>query len=236
MRPHAALQIAEAGCDAGYAQQISRAQKSSETRRRILLSALTLFNEQGEAHTTTNAIADEVDISPGNLHYHFSKKSTIVSALLAEFQADMRRVLEPPDSENVFLDDFWIFLHLLLEITAAYSFLFRDPETISARYPDVRHALKCLTKGLGAAIELYIRGLVRAGVLNVSADATSTLCGNLVVILLFSATFDKIKGLSADRRDTSAARVASSAISMLLPYVSDEALPPVADLIKQYQQ
>ena len=85
-----------------------------DTRKRILVTSLLLFNEHGEPATTTNEIADEVDISPGNLHYHFRKKRQIVEALLDEFQADARRVLTQP--EHALLDDFWVFLHLLLEL------------------------------------------------------------------------------------------------------------------------
>ena len=102
------------------------------TRNRILVASLLLFNEHGEPGTTTNEIADEVDISPGNLHYHFQKKRQIVEALLDEFSADAKRVLVVPDDAT--LDDYWVFLHLLLETAAAYRLLLRDLETLGEAF------------------------------------------------------------------------------------------------------
>ena len=71
-----------------------------DTRAQILIASLSLFNMQGESKTTTNEIADEAGSSPGNLHYHFAKKKLLIEALLLEFQADAKRVLTPPPSEE----------------------------------------------------------------------------------------------------------------------------------------
>lgn len=204
-----------------------------DTRTRILVSSLLLFNEHGEPNTTTNRIADELDISPGNLHYHFKKKSALVEALLAEFQADARQVLQPPESKQVSLDDFWVFLHLLLEFTAGYRFLLRDMESLVATYPKVRNALKHFARGLAASFELYLHAMSESGVLSLRSADSAAIGRNLAVIALFSDRFDALVD-PAPTADESALRIARLVLTVLRPFVAEAAATHLEELATHY--
>lgn len=206
-----------------------------DTRTQILVASLSLFNEHGEPNTTTNDIANEADISPGNLHYHFHKKADLVEALLAEFQADVRRVLDPPTGDDTTIDDFWAFLHLLLEVLAAYRFLLRDMETLVSTYPKVGHALKGFSKGLTAIMQLYVEALRRNEFLQVDDSEVPIMSRNLVVIALFSERFDEVSGAGASV-DVSALRMARSVLGILMPYSSQEAAQLIAELAERYRE
>jgi AcrR family transcriptional regulator len=204
-----------------------------DTRTNILVASLSLFNAKGEPNTTTNDIANEADISPGNLHYHFHKKSLLVDALVTEFQADVRRALQAPADNETTLDDFWALLHLLLEILTAYRLLMRDMETLVSTYPSVGRALKGFAKALVAIMQLYVEALRRSAVLEVADREVPVMCRTLAVIVLFSERYDEISG-TASSAEASALRIARSVLGVLLPYSTQESSHLIAALAEHY--
>ncbi len=60
-----------------------------KTRDRIVHAALELFNENGERSITTNHIAAHIEISPGNLYYHFRNKQEIVREIFALYSKEL---------------------------------------------------------------------------------------------------------------------------------------------------
>jgi AcrR family transcriptional regulator len=56
----------------------------SETRRRILDTARRLFNEEGLSRVGVRDVARALEMSPGNLAYHFPTKDDLVEALVVE--------------------------------------------------------------------------------------------------------------------------------------------------------
>ena len=60
-----------------------------KTRDKILLTSLKLFNDEGEPSVTTVDIANELDISPGNLYYHFHGKEAIIAELFDAFEVEL---------------------------------------------------------------------------------------------------------------------------------------------------
>ncbi len=71
-----------------------------KTRDRIAHAALELFNENGERAITTNHIAAHIEISPGNLYYHFSNKQEIIREIFKWYQADLVEYFSPMQGEQ----------------------------------------------------------------------------------------------------------------------------------------
>ena len=110
-----------------------------QTRQRILDASLAMFNAQGEPNVTTNHIADELEISPGNLYYHFRNKDDIIEQLFAALRrahgrgAGRARTAACPN-----LEDIWLQLHLVFECIWEYRFLYRDLVDILSRNRHLR--------------------------------------------------------------------------------------------------
>ena len=80
------------------------------TRERIVATALALFNAAGEPHVTTADIADEMNISPGNLYYHFRNKDDIIGELYGAFAESVAPLLAGPSARAADVEDLWLFM------------------------------------------------------------------------------------------------------------------------------
>ncbi|QTD45059.1 TetR/AcrR family transcriptional regulator [Ottowia testudinis] len=102
------------------------------TAERILATTLELFNRFGEPNVSTTAISAELNISPGNLYYHFPSKDELINTLFDQYEARMVMLLAA--SEDVRdVEDAWFFLHSLFELIWQYRFLYRDLNHLLSR-------------------------------------------------------------------------------------------------------
>ena len=111
-----------------------------DTKTKIKNSAIHLFNTQETLSVTTNHIAKEAGISPGNLYYHYKNKEEIVTDLYL----DLSNKFEEINSfENILLNSNPIkaienTFELLGEIFYEYRFLLRDSMVLIALYPSFK--------------------------------------------------------------------------------------------------
>ena len=68
--------------------------KSTETRKRILQSALDLFHGKGFELTTMRDIADSAGLATGAAYYYFDSKDAIVLAFYDRARTEMEPLLE----------------------------------------------------------------------------------------------------------------------------------------------
>lgn len=156
-----------------------------DTRELILKTSLELFNRFGEPNVTTNHIADEADISPGNLYYHFRSKDEIVVELFKRFLVRFQPLIEVPPETLLQAEDLWLQLHLSFELKGEFRFLYRNLSDLTARIGDLDRAMRGLLNREREAVWNSLSGLEQAGVL--SLDETQK--GLLTEAVLLSLTY-----------------------------------------------
>ena len=203
------------------------------TRERILETALALFNDAGAPNVTTADIADEMEISPGNLYYHFRNKDEIIGELFAVFERRADEVLAVPGERSVSVEDLWLLLHLLFEAMWDYRFIFRDLDEMLSRNRLLRSRFALtMRRGIRSVIELC-RGLVRAGEMQASEREIAALAENVGLVATYWISYQRI---SAERPTDAVKldRAAYQVLSMMAPFLRGDARALVERLGDEY--
>jgi len=109
-----------------------------KTKDKILSKALELFNDKGYNNITTRHIAAELNISAGNLHYHFRHSEDIITILFSELTLKMDELLnQMKKRENKTLEDLYQFTYSTCEIFYSYRFIFINFIDILNQNPDI---------------------------------------------------------------------------------------------------
>jgi len=165
-----------------------------DTRRRILDTALAMFNAQGEPHVTTNHIADELEISPGNLYYHFRNKDDIIEHLFARYEERMDAALELPSARLPGLEDIWLQLHLVFECIWDYRFLYRDLIEILSRSRRLRLRFARILRRADDSTQAVFQGLAQAGAMRATATELGGIATNVLVVATFWLNYAAARG------------------------------------------
>jgi AcrR family transcriptional regulator len=162
------------------------------TRQRILDTALMLFNRDGEPNVTTADIADEMNISPGNLYYHFRNKDDIIGELYAALEGKLAPLLDVPPGRSVSVEDLWLLLHLLFERMGEYRFFYRDLDEITSRNRRIALHFADLIRRGEAAVQTLADGLAQAGVLQATTRERSALARNVALVATYWMSFQRV--------------------------------------------
>ena len=204
------------------------------TRERILETSLQLFNDFGEPNVTTTVISDEMNISPGNLYYHFHNKDEILESIFAVFEREIEETLAAPTRRPADVEDIWLFLHLLFETIWKYRFFYRDLNDLLTRDRVLEiHFKQILAHKVRTATTLC-EGLVMAGAMRASNEELRVLATNMAVIATYWLSFEYACDPRGKLESDRIGRGVYQVMAMVSPYLLGESKSLLARLSKAY--
>ena len=211
--------------------------KPRRTAERILDVALDLFNRFGEPNVSTTAIAAGMDISPGNLHYHYPAKEELANALFARFERALTPLLAAAgDVRNV--EDAWLFFHMLFERIWEYRFLYRDLNDLLSRNRLLETRFQAVLKDKNRAVRAALSGLGGTGTVHMHRREAEPVATAMVVVITYWLSYEYVRdprhALERATAEASLMRGAAHVLGLLLPYADPSQREHLQALIDPY--
>lgn len=214
--------------------------RSARTRERILTVSLALFNANGEGNVTTGHIADELNISPGNLYYHFRNKDEIIQHLFADFE---KAIDVGPgaisDAEGA-LEDMWLYLHLMFERIWQYRFLYRNLDDLVMRDTRLRSHFNIILGHKRDAVKQLCDALVGAKAMQATEGEIQALADNILVVATYWLNYEHLRARPAGRfmaepgPEQHLSRGVYQVMSLLKPFLLGGAREHLQHLMENY--
>lgn len=209
-----------------------------KTKDRIVLAALDLFNDQGERNVSTNHIAAALNMSPGNLYYHFRNKSDIVYEIFKNYKCLVETVLIRPEHRAVHANDLIGYLDAIFNGLWAYRFFHRDLEHLLASDERLRADYRNFTLYCLASIKEIIQAMEDSEIyLSMSEAQRDANALNTWLIITNWPTFLKSVHADDDGRDVDREAIKHGiylVIDYLLAYVRDDKREQIKRLQQAY--
>lgn len=171
--------------------------KKVKTRAKILETALTLFNEKGTAAVTTNHIAADAGISPGNLYYHFRNREEIIRHIFNLMEVESREGFGPiaHRAHSAGLQVFEETFAFIQQFNKRFIFFKRELPSLLMRDPELKERFDITNKETLSLIRSLIDNAVDAGLLRPLRDEERALLTEMSWMLtLFWPNYLEISG------------------------------------------
>jgi len=207
------------------------------TAERILEVTLDLFNRFGEPNVSTTLISAELNISPGNLYYHYPAKDELVNALFARYETGLHELLEAaPGVRDV--EDAWFFMHTLFELVWQYRFLYRDLNDLLSKNRRLETHVKDALLHKTTAFRALLDGLAHSRILQMNTTEREMTATHMVVMLTWWLSYEYVRdprhALEPQSAELSLLKGAKHVLGLLLPYAEAEHREHLHGLLAAY--
>ncbi len=211
-----------------------------KTRDRILSASLRLFNQRGERNVSTNHIAAELGISPGNLYYHFANKQQIVYELFRRYSDEVYQFLSVPDDRALNFSDKIRYFEATFKSIWDYRFLHRDLGHLLAENDALRQGYYEFTRNTLLNGRAVLSGLRDAGLMAMTDEQMDALMINIwVLITSWTSFLQAIAGATDNEEAFSESKVRRGIyqlITLTEPFATPGLEADIAALKAEYLQ
>lgn len=140
------------------------------TEEKIILKAIELYNKAGFYNINSRDIAKELQISHGNLEYHYKTKEVILEAIYARMKAEVSGYFADMDESLDPFEQLDVYLKKLEQFQSKYKFFNLDVVEISRQYPKLRRKIRTTVQVRKEQMASFFNLFVGSGYLNPEPD------------------------------------------------------------------
>jgi AcrR family transcriptional regulator len=205
-----------------------------DTREKILLTAKNLFNERGLDSTSAKNVAAEINISDGNLRYHFRTKEDLVYALYMQLVEAFDQQLSQYEQISFSLAQVYQSLSYVYLKLYDYRFLMADFVAIMRRFPKIQQHYRELTQSRKQQFASLTETLIKEGIFK--NDIPSSQYAHMAeqLSLLSDAWIGHAEALYEGDEKQKLRHYLMLAFSLMVPYLTTKGMYEYIDIVSKH--
>ena len=208
-----------------------------KTRDKIIQASIVLFNEQGERNVTTNHIAADLGISPGNLYYHFRNKEDIILSIYEEYARNLLIETMPEVSPDVKpLDAIILYMDVVFQAMMKFRFFYSNLPVLLAKNPLLHDKYVEVQSFIAQRVSELLLSLRAAKMMDFSDEDLPDIVSILRLVNTFWLSFYQTQNNDNEINDAVFYQGVLKILVIIQPYISAEAKNEFLEARAMYRQ
>ena len=202
-----------------------------KTKEKILVQALSLFNDKGVDQVSSLEISQALSISYGNLTYHYSKKDDIVLALYSQMQNELNAAINHL-VQRIFEETYYLKLvNEIFEVIWKYRFINLNINSLMNQYEAIYASEKSYRAQRENILNKAKKHLIQEGYLKAENNDNYKLVIQNLNMMLYAWITDA-ELFYEGNQSQKIATYASLFYNIALMHVTDKGLKKYNDILK----
>jgi AcrR family transcriptional regulator len=208
-----------------------------KTRDKIIQASIVLFNEQGERNVTTNHIAADLGISPGNLYYHFRNKEDIILSIYEEYARNLLIETMPEVSPDVKpLDAIILYMDVVFQAMMKFRFFYSNLPVLLAKNPLLHNKYVEVQGVIAQRVSELLLSLRNEKMMDFLDEDLPDIVSILRLVNTFWLSFYQTQNNDNEINDAVFYQGVLKILVIIHPYISDEAKDEFLEARAMYRQ